>query len=79
MGTIVTKTYQCDLCLKQSEHSDFNNGHEEGSGRLKLTGSRGAVSYNGDWGGSNYSIEKLLCFSCSDKVRDYIKVLTKAN
>ena len=72
MGIIETKTYECDLCGKQSKHSDFNNGNESGSGKLKFTGNRGAQSYGGDWGGSNYIIEKLLCFSCSDKLRDYI-------
>ena len=75
MGIIKTTTYECDLCGKQSEHSDFNNGNESGNGSLKLTGNRGAVSYGGDWGGSNYSIKKILCFSCADKVIDYIKQL----
>ena len=77
MAIIETKTYVCDCCDRKSESSDFNTGSICGAGTLKLNGSSGGMSYNGDWGGVNYNIEKLLCFSCVEKVKECLKSLSK--
>lgn len=77
MAIIETKTYVCDCCGRQSKHSDFNTGSVCGAGTLKLKGSSGGMSYNGDWGGVSYDTEKLLCFSCVEKVRECLMSLSK--
>jgi len=75
MGVIETKIYVCDGCGKQSEKSDFNTGSVCGSSSLHISGSKGGMAYNGDWGGSNHDVKMLLCFSCADKAFDFLKSL----
>lgn len=77
MAIIETKVYECDCCGRQSDESDFNTGDVCGAGALTLSGHTGWMRYNGDWGGSNYSIKKLLCFSCAEKVTEFLRELTK--
>ena len=77
MAEIVTKQYQCDGCKKLSDRRDFNDGYQEGTGVLKFTGSRGYMSFQGDWGGSNFNVEKLLCFNCSDKLHKFLLSLSE--
>lgn len=77
MAIIETKTYECDCCGRQSDKSDFNTGSVCGYGNLTLSGSHGGMSYNGDWGGLSYNIKKLLCFSCAEKISEYISKLSK--
>ncbi len=77
MAIIETKIYECDCCGRQSQQSDFSDGVRSGNGNLTLTGSSGGMAYNGDWGGSNYNIKKLLCFSCVDKISEHLNKLSK--
>jgi hypothetical protein len=77
VAIIETKTYECDCCGRQSQHRDFNNGVQSGSGNLSLSGTSGGMSYNGDWGGCNYNIKKMLCFDCVEKVSSHLNKLSK--
>ena len=68
---IQTKTiYTCDCCGLESEKSDFNNGSQEGASKFLLSGHYGAISFGGDWGGSNYKIDQFLCFKCAEELKE---------
>lgn len=77
MGKKTESYYVCDCCGIRSGTIDFQTKHENGSAILKITGSHGGMAFNGDWGGTNYKVEDLLCFGCSAKLRKLYSTLKK--
>ena len=71
----VTKTYVCDCCERESVYDDFCTQHQCGNSVLKITGSEGGMSYQGDWGGTNHKIDEFLCFECSRKLRNFYQTM----
>lgn len=72
MGIEKTTNYVCDLCGRKSHNVDFSDSNNSGHTTLRLNGSRGSRSIQGDWGGMNINEELLLCFSCTDKIVEFI-------
>lgn len=75
MGVTNKTIYKCDCCGIESEKSDFNDGLSCGSANLSITGNWGGKAYDGAWGGSSFEIKQLLCFNCSEKLRDFYSKL----
>ena len=76
MGIVKTTKYVCDCCGYVSDDAYFRIGSSCGSSKLTFKGSRGAMGYDGAWGGGNHDIEMLLCFKCSDEIRQSIRDLS---
>ena len=77
MGIETKTTYVCDRCYTESDNKLFLNGNEEGMGALKLKGGRGCKDAMGNWGGSNFDIDMLLCFECCDELIKFLRSCKK--
>lgn len=72
MGIEKATTYVCDRCGLRSEKGDFSMGSECGSTEITVNGTRGAMAYDGAWGGVNIAEKRLLCFKCTDKLLSFL-------
>lgn len=69
--------YVCDFCKIESERKDFGTDIECGNSKLLVSGHKGQKMMDHSWGGNGVDFEADLCFSCSDKVLNVIR-MTKA-
>lgn len=58
--------YVCDRCGHETTDRGDLRGSVKGSLSIKWGGSKGGVSYAGDWGGVNLKGDAWLCMTCTD-------------